>query len=184
MRFYRWSFVDGFRNGLPEEVSNDPRYSFRVYLVPKVTAKPTSGDVAVEFVPYDPKATEDMEHLKKVVTLLKERQVPVANVGYLKPAQVVAQVKGRLAFPSTWLCTCARGSTMECDLVAGRARPRRPNPSTASTISPTRTMSTLRTGLSCYARIWRSPLSTRPSLARYPHRSRNSHRLPEAHFGD
>ncbi len=92
-------FVDGFRNGLPEEVSNDPRYSFRVYLVPKVTAKPTSGDVAVEFVPYDPKAIEDMEHLKKVVTLIKERQVPVANVGYLKPAQVVAQVKGRIAFP-------------------------------------------------------------------------------------
>lgn len=92
-------FVDGFRNGLPEEVSNDPRYGFRVYLVPKVTAKPTSGDVAVEFVPYDPKATEDMEHLKKVVTLIKERQVPVANVGYLKPAQVVAQVKGRLVFP-------------------------------------------------------------------------------------
>jgi hypothetical protein len=60
--------------------------------------KPTSGDVAVEFVPYDPKAIEDMEHLKKVVTLIKERQVPVANVGYLKPAQVVAQVEGPPSF--------------------------------------------------------------------------------------
>lgn len=182
MRFYRWSFVDGFRNGPPEEVSNDPGYSFRVYLVPKVTAKPTSGDVAVGFVPYDPKATEDMEHLKKVVTLIKERQVPVANVGYLKPAQVVAQVKGRLAFPFNMALHVR--AWQHYDLVTGRARPRRPHPSTASTMSPTRTMSTLRTGLSCYARIWRSPLSTRPSLARYPHRSRNSHRLPAAHFGD
>jgi len=92
-------FIDGFRNALPDDVLNDPRYSFRVYLVPKVTAKPTSADVAVEFVPYDAKAPEDMDHLKKVVTLIKERQVPVANLGFLKPAQAVAQVKARLAFP-------------------------------------------------------------------------------------
>jgi hypothetical protein len=92
-------FIDSFRNELPDELLNDPRYSFKVYLVPKVTAKPTSADVAVEFVPYDPKTAEDVEHLKKVVTLIKERQVPVANLGFLKPAQVVAQVKARLTLP-------------------------------------------------------------------------------------
>jgi hypothetical protein len=30
-------FINEFRNGLPDEVVNDPKYSFRVYLVPKVT---------------------------------------------------------------------------------------------------------------------------------------------------
>jgi hypothetical protein len=93
------SFIDGFRQQLPEDVFNDPKYSFRLYLVPKVTARPTAADVAVEFVPYDPKATDDVEHMKKLVTLIKERQVPIANLGLLKPAQVVAQVKARLPFP-------------------------------------------------------------------------------------
>jgi hypothetical protein len=93
------TFIDRFRNELPDVVLNDPKYSFRVYLVPKVTTKPTSADVAVEFVNYDPTAAEDVEHLKKLVTLIKERQVPVANLGFLKPGQVVAQVKARLSFP-------------------------------------------------------------------------------------
>ncbi len=92
-------FIDGFRNGLPDEVVNDPRYSFRVYLVPKVTTKPTSADVAVEFVPYDPKVPEEAEGLKRLTALIKERQVPVANLGLLKATQVVAQVKTRLGAP-------------------------------------------------------------------------------------
>jgi len=92
-------FVDSFRNQLPDELINDPKYSFRVYLVPKVTAKPTSGDVAVEFVPYDPKVPEETEGLKRLTALIKERQIPVANLGFLKAGQVVAQVKARLAVP-------------------------------------------------------------------------------------
>jgi hypothetical protein len=91
-------YIDTFRSALPEEVFNDPRYSFRVYLLPKVTGKPGSADLAVEFVPYDSSA-DSMEHLKKVAALIKERQVPVANLGLLKPGQVVAQVKAHLPFP-------------------------------------------------------------------------------------
>jgi hypothetical protein len=89
-------FIDGFRNGLSDEVVNDPRYSFRVYLVPKITARPTSADIAVEFVTYDPNVPQDAEGLRRVTALIKERQVPVANLGLLKATQVVEQVKTRL----------------------------------------------------------------------------------------
>lgn len=92
-------FINEFRNGLPDEVVNDPKYSFRVYLVPKVTTKPTSADVAVEFVPYDPKVPAQVEELQRLTALIKERQVPVANLGFLKASQVVAQVRGRLGAP-------------------------------------------------------------------------------------
>jgi len=92
-------FINAFRNGLPDEVVNDPKYSFRVYLVPKVTTKPTSADVAVEFVPYDPKIPEEADGLKRLTALIKERQVPVANLGYLKASQVVTQVRTRLGVP-------------------------------------------------------------------------------------
>jgi hypothetical protein len=92
-------FIDSFRNGLPEGLLNDPKYSFKVYLLPKVTAKPTSADIAVEFVPYDPNAVEDMEHLKKVVTLIKERQVPVAKPWILKTGSSCCPSEGA-PFPS------------------------------------------------------------------------------------
>jgi len=92
-------FIDSFRNDLPDELINDPKYSFRVYLVPKATTKPTSGDVAVEFVPYDPKVPEEAEGLKRLTALIKERQVPVANLGFLKASQVVAQVRARIEAP-------------------------------------------------------------------------------------
>jgi uncharacterized protein DUF3644 len=92
-------FIDRFRNHLPDELINDQKYSFRVYLVPKVTTKPTSADVAVEFVPYDPKVPGEAERLKRLTALIKERQVPVANLGFLKASQVAAQVRARKGVP-------------------------------------------------------------------------------------
>jgi hypothetical protein len=89
-------FINEFRNRLPDEVVND---SFRVYLVPKVTTKPTSADVAVEFVAYDPKVPTQVEELQRLTALIKERQVPVANLGFLKASQVVAQARTRLSGP-------------------------------------------------------------------------------------
>jgi hypothetical protein len=86
------SFVDGFRNGLADEVVNDPKYAFRVYLVPKLVARPTSADVAVEFVPYDPRVPEEAAGLRRLTELIKERQVPVTNLGLTPPASRASHV--------------------------------------------------------------------------------------------
>ncbi len=93
------AFIDGFRADLTEEVVNDPKYSFRVYLVPKATGRPAAADVAVEFVSYDPNAADETEHLKRVVTLIKERQVPIANLETLRAGQVVERVRQVLTLP-------------------------------------------------------------------------------------
>ena len=45
------AFVDTFRNDSPTKSRTTHGIAFRVYLVSKVTTKPTSGDVAVEFIP-------------------------------------------------------------------------------------------------------------------------------------
>jgi hypothetical protein len=92
-------FIDAFRAELSDEIVNDPRYSFRVYLVPKATGRPGAADVAVEFVPYDPNAPGEMEQLRRVVTLIKERQVPVANLELLRARQVVDRVRAALHVP-------------------------------------------------------------------------------------
>jgi len=55
--------------------------------------------IAVEFVPYDTANPEQMEQLKKVTALIREKHVPVANLDVYKPGQVVEKVAARIPFP-------------------------------------------------------------------------------------
>ena len=88
-------YIDVFRAGLPDAVYSDPKFSFRVYLVPKIGNHQTSSDLAFEFVKYDPANTKHVE-FQRQVALIRERQVPVANAGRYKPSGVAARVSERL----------------------------------------------------------------------------------------
>lgn len=90
------SFIDSFRSSLSTDVQNDMAYSFKVYLVPKVGNHSSKDAVAVEWVKYDPTKPEEMAKYEKVVAMIKEKQVPVANLGLLKPGEVVRQVHRRI----------------------------------------------------------------------------------------
>ncbi len=79
------SFLDQYRAALDPEVWNGSQFSFRVFLIPKIGNRPGSSDLAVEFVKYDETKPQEMEHYKRVLALIKERQIPVANAGLLKP---------------------------------------------------------------------------------------------------
>lgn len=81
-------YIETYRGNLPDAIYQDSRFSFRVYLVPKIGNHVTSSDLAFEFVKYDLNKPEDMKALEKQVALIRERQVPVANQGMYKPAQV------------------------------------------------------------------------------------------------
>ena len=89
-------YVESFRSDLPDAVYSDPSYSFRVYLIPKVGNHESSSDLAFEFVKYDPQNPDDMKALERQVTLIRERQVPVANAGKYKPGIVAEKVAERL----------------------------------------------------------------------------------------
>lgn len=91
-------YIDAFRAELPDTIYQDPQFSFRVYLIPKIGNHESSSDLAFEFVKYDPSKPDDMQALQHQVALIKERQVPVANIGTFKPsrvAKVVAEQTGR-----------------------------------------------------------------------------------------
>ena len=89
-------YVESFRSHLSDAVYSDPSYSFRVYLIPKIGNHESSSDLAFEFVKYDPGNTEDMTALEHHVTLIRDRQVPVANAGKHKPSGVAAKVSEKL----------------------------------------------------------------------------------------
>jgi hypothetical protein len=91
-------YISQFRMSLPNEILNSPQFRFSVYLVPKIANHEKSADVALEFIHYDPSKPEEMEKLEKVVGLIREKQVPVANVDMLKAGDVVKEVNRQLPF--------------------------------------------------------------------------------------
>jgi len=91
-------YIEKFRGGLPLETLNSTQYSFSVYLVPKTANRKSAADLCVEFVPYDASHPEEMEELKKLTTMIKEKQVPVASADLLKPCQVLEELCKKVPF--------------------------------------------------------------------------------------
>ena len=95
-------YVDGFRTALDESYWKNSEYAFRVYLVPKLGNRPSSSDLAVEFVRFDEKNPTEMEQYTRAVALIKEKQVSVANLGLLRAGEVVKQVRDRVGHPFSY----------------------------------------------------------------------------------
>ncbi len=91
-------YIETFRGKLPPEILRSNEYRFSVFLVPKIANRESAADFAVEFVHYDPNDPEQMEGLEKVTTLIKDRVVPVASHGLLKPSHVVSRVQRGVPF--------------------------------------------------------------------------------------
>lgn len=89
-------FIDAYRKELPASVYDDPKFSFRVFLIPKTGNHQSSSDVAFDFVKYDPSRPGEMAQLQKLVALVRERQVPVSMVGLLPVKLVVKAVAARI----------------------------------------------------------------------------------------
>ena len=94
-------FIRQFRAGLPQEVLESSSYSLRVFLVPKLANRAGTADLSVEFVPFDRSRPEEMEGLKKVAALIKEKHVQVASSGLMKPGEVVRKLAEGLPFQVT-----------------------------------------------------------------------------------
>ena len=89
-------YVERFRGGLSGTVLNSMRYSFSVFLVPKVANRASSADVAVQFVRVDEASPQELDRLEKINVLIREKHIPIANLGLFKPSEVVRQLQGRI----------------------------------------------------------------------------------------
>jgi hypothetical protein len=101
-------YVERFRGALEGQVLNSMKYSFSVFLVPRVANRQSTADVAVQFVKVDEASQEELERLEKLNVLIKEKQIPIANLGFCKPSEVVAELRGRLPYAvNLQVHTCA-----------------------------------------------------------------------------
>jgi hypothetical protein len=65
------SYVDAFRSSLSTEVLNDPRFSYKVFLIPKPANRESSSDISVEWVKFDPLQADEMDRYDRIVSLIK-----------------------------------------------------------------------------------------------------------------
>lgn len=89
-------YVENFRGGLPSSTLNSTKYSFNVFLVPRVVGKKDLADVAVTFVKVDEANQDELQRLERLNVLIKEKHIPIANLGLHKPSQVVPLVNAKL----------------------------------------------------------------------------------------
>jgi hypothetical protein len=68
-------FIDSFRKNLDDSIMADPKYAFKVFLVPKPANREQGSDAVVEFIKYDYNNPEDMKQYDNLVTLIKEKTV-------------------------------------------------------------------------------------------------------------
>lgn len=94
-------YVERFRGGLPSSVLNSMKYSFNVFLVPKVANRQSAADAAVEFVHANEASEEELARLEKLNVLIREKHIPIANLDLYRPGQVVEELKGRLSYRIT-----------------------------------------------------------------------------------
>ena len=91
-------YIQQFRGRLPSTVLNSTKYSFNVFLVPKVVNRNNVADVAVQFVHVDEASEEELSRLEKLNVLIREKHIPIANLDLFNPSQVVAKLEERLPF--------------------------------------------------------------------------------------
>lgn len=91
-------YIEKFRGNLPSTILNSIKYSFNVFLVPKVANRQSAADIAVQFVPVDEASEEALDRLEKLNVLIREKHIPIANLDVFKPSQVVEKLEDRLPF--------------------------------------------------------------------------------------
>lgn len=90
-------YIEKFRTALQPATLSSMKYSFSVFLVPRVANRSSAADMAVQFVRVDEASPEELDRLEKLNVLIREKHIPIANLGLYKPGEVVAELRKRLS---------------------------------------------------------------------------------------
>ena len=87
------AFVEKYKNALNDDTYNSQEYSIKLIQIPKIS-NTNRADAAVEFVKWDALSDEDRAAYEKLNVIIKDKTVKIeaANVGRLKPSEVVKKV--------------------------------------------------------------------------------------------
>lgn len=94
-------YIETFRGGLPSAVLNSMKYSFNVFLVPKVSNREKAADASVVFINVNEASAEELDRLMKLNVLIREKRIPIVNLDLFKPGQVVEKVNAESTYKMT-----------------------------------------------------------------------------------
>lgn len=92
------SYIQNFRIGLNNNILNDQKFSFNVFVIPKVVNSKNVSDTSVEVISTKNLDEEQQDRIKKLNILIKEKKIPIVNLDYYRPSEVVKQVQSRLTY--------------------------------------------------------------------------------------
>ena len=87
-------YIEQFRSSLSSRTVSDLRYSYKVFLVPRVVGNGHGDTPAVEFIKYDSANPEDMEKFEKINAIIKPVVTEAVNAGKLKAGSVCKRLDG------------------------------------------------------------------------------------------
>ena len=82
-------YIERYRGNLPSTVINSTKYSFNVFLVPRLSNRESAADAAVSFVNIDEASDEEIKRMEKLNVLIREKHIPIANLDTYKASTVV-----------------------------------------------------------------------------------------------
>ena len=87
------SFVEKYRNSLDNDTYSSQEYSIKLIQIPKIS-NTNRADAAIEFVRWDALSDDDKAAYEQLTVMIKDKTVTIeaANVGRLKPSEVVKKV--------------------------------------------------------------------------------------------
>jgi Protein of unknown function (DUF3644) len=85
-------YVQDFDAGLDPDVARDQAYEFRIALIPQTGPK-SEADVAMTFVRLDELDDDQRAMVEQALTIVREKQIPVSDLGALLPRQVCDRVQ-------------------------------------------------------------------------------------------
>ncbi|MDY6954186.1 MAG: DUF3644 domain-containing protein [Thermodesulfobacteriota bacterium] len=118
-------YVERFRGSLPSTVLNSMKYSFNVFLVPKVANRQSAAAAAITFVHADEASSEELSRLEKLNVLIREKHIPIVNLDLYRPKKVVEELKERLPFRISMSTHTAAWKYYQVRPEAGDANPKR-----------------------------------------------------------
>jgi hypothetical protein len=94
------NYIKRYRNSISVDIYNSGAYSFKAFLI-QVANHNSIDALPIQFFPFDKMTDEEKRQTMKIAALVKTKTkaVPVRNLDYIKPSDVVKMVQERLGNP-------------------------------------------------------------------------------------
>ncbi|WP_282947887.1 DUF3644 domain-containing protein [Cellulomonas endometrii] len=120
-------WVQDFETGLQPETLADQQFEFRVYLVPH-TGPRSTADASMSFIRADELSPEQSDALDRFQTIIREKNVPVEDLGKLLPKEVMEKVNARVGVNFTMHAHTQAWRYFDVRPPAGSVNPARTKP--------------------------------------------------------